>query len=105
TSADWRSRKAAHLVKMLALAPDHALHREQILEMLWPDSDPAAAANNLRQTLHVARRILQTLPIDPVALLRTRDGRIHLYPTGCCWIDVEAFESAARAARGAEDPD
>ena len=58
----WRLRKAASLVKLLALAPDHRLHREQVMELLWPDSGRRAASNNLRQTLHAARR---TLASDP----------------------------------------
>ena len=32
----WRLKKAAGLVKLLALAPDHRLHREQVTEALWP---------------------------------------------------------------------
>ena len=54
----WRLRKARTLVKLLALAPGPRLHREQVIELLWPDRAPAAAANNLHQVLHVARRQL-----------------------------------------------
>lgn len=43
----WRLRKGRELVKLLALAPDHRLHREQLMDALWPELDPAAAANNL----------------------------------------------------------
>ena len=56
--AAWRLRKAKTLVKLLALAPGHRLHREQVMAVLWPDRAPAAAANNLHQVLHVARRQL-----------------------------------------------
>src|SRR3712207_7411861 len=55
----WRLRKAASLVKLLALAPHHRLHREQAMESLWPDLSPRSAANNLHQTLHAARRALE----------------------------------------------
>lgn len=51
----WRLRKGADLVKLLALAPGHRLHREQVMDALWPDKDPAAASNNLYQALHAAR--------------------------------------------------
>jgi DNA-binding SARP family transcriptional activator len=54
----WRLRKARTLVKLLALAPAHRLHREQLIAALWPDREPEAAANNLHQVLHVARRQL-----------------------------------------------
>src|SRR5215213_7528168 len=49
---EWRLKKAAGLVKLLALAPGHRLHREQTMELLWPNLDPEAAANNLHQVLH-----------------------------------------------------
>ena len=56
----WRLRKARNLVKLLALAPGHRLHREQAVDALWPDLAPRDAANNLHQTLYVARRAFQT---------------------------------------------
>jgi DNA-binding SARP family transcriptional activator len=54
----WRLRKAQSLVKLLALAPGHRLHRAHAMELLWPDLDEEAAANNLHQVTHVARRAL-----------------------------------------------
>jgi DNA-binding SARP family transcriptional activator len=54
----WRLRKGRELVKLLALAPGHRLHREQLMDALWPELDSAAAANNLNQVVHVARRAL-----------------------------------------------
>src|ERR687886_1677557 len=56
---DWRLKKAAGLVKLLALAPRHQLHREQVMDCLWPELDASKAANNLRYTLHNARRTLE----------------------------------------------
>jgi DNA-binding SARP family transcriptional activator len=58
TQDAWRLRKAAALVKLLALAPGHRMHREQAMDLLWPDSGRKAASNNLRKTLHAARRAL-----------------------------------------------
>ena len=55
----WRLRKAASLLKLLALAPHRRLHREQAMELFWPDLAPRSAANDLHQTLHGARRTLE----------------------------------------------
>ena len=55
---EWHLRKAARLVKLLALAPGHRMHREQTMELLWPDSSRGAAFNRLRTTLHAARKVL-----------------------------------------------
>ncbi len=66
----WRRRKVAALVKLLALAPGCALHREHLLDTLWPDLEPESAANNLQQTLYLARRALDTaLPGAGLTLL------------------------------------
>jgi len=48
----WHLRKAASLVKLLALAPEHRLYREQVMELLWPDLAPKAAANNFHYALY-----------------------------------------------------
>lgn len=46
--ASRRLRKAANLVKLLALAEGHRLHREQAMDLLWPDLAKRDASNNLR---------------------------------------------------------
>lgn len=45
-------------MKLLVLAPNHRLHREQVMDLLWPDSARRAASNNLRKVLHATRRAL-----------------------------------------------
>ncbi len=55
----WSRRKPALLVKLLALQPHHQLHREQVLELLWPDLDPEAGANSLNKSIHAAQRALE----------------------------------------------
>jgi predicted ATPase/DNA-binding SARP family transcriptional activator len=88
-AAAWKQRKAAAIVKLLALEPSHRLHREQILDALWPELDPDAAANNLRVALHAVRRILDAggIPI--------REGQhLVLGTSDTIWVDVLAFEAA-----------
>src|SRR5918993_145704 len=49
--SEWRLKKAANLIKLLALAPQHRLHRERVMELLWPGLlDPKAAANTTSTT-------------------------------------------------------
>jgi len=85
----WRLRKAKELVKLLALADGHHLHREQAMDALWPDRDLTAAANNLNQAVHAARRALGAEAIE------LHDGLLRLDAD----LDVEAFETAANDAR------
>ena len=97
----WRLRKAAALVKLLALAPGHRLHREQAMDLLWADSGRRAASNSLRKTLYAAR---QTLDDAGSRYLASKDGSLVLCPEGRLWVDVEVFEEAAATARRSRDP-
>ena len=104
---EWRLKKAASLLKLLALAPGHQLHREQAMELLWPELEPEAALNNLHHVLHVARRILEpSAPAGSAAsgYLHLRGEQLALCPEGQLWVDVEAFEEAATTARHALEP-
>jgi predicted ATPase/DNA-binding SARP family transcriptional activator len=100
----WSLRKARSVVKLLALAPGHAIHREVLCETLWPDRDSAAAQNNLHQVLYVARRALEAAGADGQEALGLRDELVALWPEGSVWVDAERFEATARAARAAHEP-
>ena len=43
---EWTLRKVKSLVKLLALAPHHRLHREHIMDRLWHNLGPEDGANN-----------------------------------------------------------
>src|SRR5437667_11234700 len=87
----WRSRRAADVVKLLALAPAHRLHRTQVMEALWPESDPEASGTNLRKALHFARLATG----DEHSIVNER-GVLALCPDAHVETDVERFESAAQ---------
>ncbi|RPJ50042.1 MAG: hypothetical protein EHM21_05805, partial [Chloroflexi bacterium] len=99
----WKSRRASCLVKLLALVPGHRLHRGQVTDMLWPESDLKASANNFYQTLYLARQILEnagvTTAANPVRLV-LEEGFLSLIDEDALVlaIDVEQFETAANAA-------
>ena len=101
--ADFRLRNAARLVKLLALAPNYTLHRDAIADWLWPDAPVDTAANNLRYTLHVARRVLRTSTAEPEEILRLIGDLIQLAPPSRIRTDIDAFESAAEAARSSSN--
>jgi predicted ATPase/DNA-binding SARP family transcriptional activator/DNA-binding CsgD family transcriptional regulator len=96
----WRLRKAAGLIKLLALAPRHHLPRGRVTELLWPDSPEKTASNNLRGALHAARKALGAQGSEHLA---SEDGRLLLCPRSDLWVDTEAFEEAASAARRSRD--
>jgi len=91
----WRSRRAADVVKLLALSPDHRMHRAQLMEALWPESEPEASGTNLRKALHFARLAMG----DEQAIVNER-GVLALRPDARVATDVERFETAARRGLG-----
>ena len=101
---EWHLRKAAILVKLLALSPNHRLQREQMMEALWPDLNPKAASNNLRGALHAARRVLDPDPNAASRYLTLQNDQLMLCPSGQLWVDVESFEHAASTARRNREP-
>src|SRR5919112_3624484 len=101
---EWHLRKAGSLLKVLALSPGHRLHREQAMELLWPDLDPKAPLNNFHYALRVARRTLEPPALAssaPSRFLHLRGEQLTLCPDSPLWVDVEAFEEAAATARHA----
>ena len=56
-AASWTKRRPIEVLAALALAPGRVLHREELIDRLWPDKDLEAGANNLHRALHDLRRI------------------------------------------------
>ena len=86
---DWKRRKAADLLQRLAF--ERRLLKEQAIEFLWPDTTPAAGANNLYRTLYTLR---QTLTgglnlATPDAVFTFADGCLRLNEG--VWVDVHEF--------------
>lgn len=99
-SCAWRTQKGRSLVKLLALAAGHRLHREQIVDALWPDLDPARALNNWRSTLHSARAALEPgRPTGSSTYLVLEHDMLRLEAPDGLRIDVDAFRDDAAACR------
>ena len=96
--AEWRRARSVALVKLLALAGRHRLHREQAMEALWPEMAPEASSANLRKAIHFARRALGEHDV-----IRIENDVVALAPELDLQIDVELFESEARRAIDASD--
>src|SRR4051812_20118921 len=93
----WPQRRAADLVKVLALAPEHRMPRDAVLEALWPRLGADAAAANLHKAASHARRALGAR--DAVVL---RAGMVELAPDAQVTTDVERFERGDDAAYAGE---
>ena len=101
----WRRRKVSRLVKLLALAPEHRLHREQLEFLLWPALGPRAASQNLHHTLYRARHALEPglrRRAEP-RFLRLQNDLLELAPDDPVESDLECFEQAAATALASRD--
>jgi predicted ATPase/DNA-binding SARP family transcriptional activator len=94
----WRLRKARTIVKLLALTDDQRLHRDVLLDALWPDRDPVSAMNNLHQALHVARRVLAGHEPSN-GWLELRDDVVVLLADGLVEVDTRRFQQLTALAR------
>src|SRR6185437_15431536 len=92
----WHRRQAAALVKLLALAPRRTVHREQVIDALWPGTAVDDAAPRLHKAAYYARRALG----DPRSLVLAAD-RVTLFPGADVVVDAETFERCARQALAA----
>ena len=93
SSEAWRHRRGADLVKLLALAPQHRLHREQLMERLWPELAAEAAAANLRKAVHYARRGLGAREA-----IDAQGDMLALWPDADLRVDAESVEAEATRA-------
>ncbi|HSI92723.1 MAG TPA: AAA family ATPase, partial [Jiangellaceae bacterium] len=90
----WTRPQAATLVKVLALAPGRRLHREQLIDRLWPDLTLTEAAPRLHKLAHYARRALG----DSRSAVRLRGDVVTLLPDAEVVVDAEVFARAAEQA-------
>jgi DNA-binding SARP family transcriptional activator len=100
----WQRRSAKTLTKLLATCPRHTLHREQILDMLWPDVPVESALNSFGKALYAARRALEPelLPRQSSAYLKMTDSMVAL-DADHVLIDADHFQRLADSALGQRD--
>ena len=100
----WRRRKPPALAKILALTPGHRVHREQLMELSWPDLDAAPAGANLRKAIYQARGALDGVSHGAARLIEFVGDAVSLATEGLV-VDIELFRSSLAAARRARASD
>ena len=101
----WRRAKVRALFAFLALHRGHPVHRDTLIEVLWPDMERAPALRNLNTTVYNLR-----LSLEP--MLRHGAESSYIQHEGDCytlngglahWLDVNAFEAGIAQARREAD--
>ena len=98
SNSAWQKRKAKLLVQILALQSAHELHREKLIEILFPEIDEKTANANFYRVLYAARRALEANRASYTSsnFLVTSGQQIRLTAVEGLWIDAEDFEQKAR---------
>jgi predicted ATPase/DNA-binding SARP family transcriptional activator len=84
----WPRRHARDVLQLLALQPQMRLHKEQVIEAIWPDED---AEKRLYYVLHALRKVLEPTLSQPSQsrYVSYKEGFLELHDV---WVDVKAFE-------------
>jgi predicted ATPase/DNA-binding SARP family transcriptional activator len=93
-----RNRKGRDILKLLSLASNHRLHREQLVDILWPEVHPEKGINSLYNALYLLRQVISGLGFNPSELICFDEENLHLCSGSAIWIDLEAFDIAAEHA-------
>jgi len=91
----WHRKQALTLLKVLVTFRGQAVHRERLMEALWPEAGEAEARNRLKVTLHALRHGLREAGVTSEVVGTA--GESYFLRREAVWVDVEAFEALAHS--------
>jgi DNA-binding SARP family transcriptional activator len=89
--------RARALLLLLAINPGKDLHRERLIDALWPDAPPEAGPHRLQVAASNVRQCLTAIGLSDQAVQRNGDAYRLVLPD--TWIDLLEFERQLRKAR------
>lgn len=102
----WGTHRAKSLLKLLLTQHGRPLHKEQIIDYLWPDSSPKVAAQSLYTAVSDLRRALEPDLARPAesAFIRSSDGSYRFDTSIAHCFDAAEFEELVAQARAQHQP-
>ncbi len=97
----WKRKQAVTLLKYLVTHIDRPVHRERILDCLWPDVDEHRGWGRLKVTIYYLRRQLRATGMGE-DVVRTV-GHAYLLRRDAVWVDAELFEKFVADGRTLQD--
>ena len=99
-------RKSLALLCLLLSKPRFASTREEVVDSLWPEHDPAAAINSLNQTVYFLRRTFEPEFVDDLSPGYVRqDGETIWLDDELVWCRSRVCLEIIRATRAVPTPD
>lgn len=95
--AEWRSRKARDVLKILVAARGRRVPREMLLETLWPEEDPERSSPRLSVVLSTIRAVLDPDKARAADHYLASDRGSVTLRLDALAVDVERFIASATA--------
>ncbi len=100
--------RARALLRLLSLTPHRDVHREYLVDALWPGTDLTVGTRRLQVAMSSVRQVLEHAGLCGSEVLARQGDAYRLAPPAGSVIDIQAFEDAlaqagAAAARGDTD--
>jgi DNA-binding SARP family transcriptional activator len=98
----WGREKALHLFQFLVTKRRGFLHREEIIDQLWPELDAATGGRDFRVALNAVHRVIEperARRVEPTII--RRQGLAYGLDPERVWIDADEFEALIAAGNRA----
>lgn len=86
----WERRQALTLLKILIAHLGRAVHRDVLIEHLWPEADERSGRNRLKVTVYALRQQLRAAGMGEDVVETA--GEAYVLSRQAVWVDVEIFE-------------
>ena len=106
TESDWHTRQARQLLKILITERPRPVSTDRLIEILWPNSTPSAAATTLRSAINALRNVLEPERPNraPSNYIITQSPGYAFHLHADIWLDVEEYEHQLDIAHQVNDP-
>jgi DNA-binding SARP family transcriptional activator len=96
---DWQRDKARQLFQLLLAQRGRWLQRDEIVETLWPNLSPEAAARDFKVALNAVNKAIEPARLSdaPFAFIVREGTAYRLRPEADVWQDSIAFERECKA--------
>ncbi len=80
------------VLKYMLSQGGHPISKDALLDLLWPESNPAVTSSRLRVLMHTLRRNVTFTHLRMGDLLVISGGNFMVNPKASVWVDVAEFE-------------
>ncbi len=104
-AGSWAQEKTKSLLKVLASQPGRVFTHDELIEWLWPETDPQKARKTLKSRIAELRRLLEPRLRRGQAsrFIATHREGYSFKPEADCLIDLQEFVHGSEMGRAAED--